>query len=45
MPWKIGIVVHHDDVVAGSVNIQLNAVRALVEGSSEGGEGVFVMLA
>jgi hypothetical protein len=45
MTWKIGIVVHHDDVVTGSVNVQLDAVRALIEGSSEGGEGVFVMLA
>ena len=34
--WKIGIMMYHDDVVAGSMNVQFNAVRALVDGCSEG---------
>jgi len=36
VPWKIGIMMYHDAVVAGSMNVQFNAVRAFVDGCSEG---------
>jgi hypothetical protein len=45
VPWKIGIVVYHDDVVAGSVNVQFNTVSALAYSRAKRRQGVFVILA
>jgi len=44
VPRKIGVMVHHDDVVAGSVNVQFDPVSALVYCRTKRRQGVLVIL-